>query len=185
MQQSSITGNPVWQQSNDVSTCCLWMWWLSEKHQPDFTDRLHAEFVIPERAYVGACRCLIVTVPNLNVLPSTHNMFTFCFVDALHFKLFFHRVYSLVHRCKQQLNLSHRVSSVYCVESFFWVMSAISSLSCTDAVAIFIAAHLCQALQLHHKSLGNNMCCNHRDTSVRDCIRFGFGLETLKYQCWN
>lgn len=20
---------------------------------------------------------------------------------------------------------------------------------------------------------------------VRDCIRFGFGLETLKYQCWN
>lgn len=60
---------------------------LSVDVMADFTDRIHAEFVIPERAYVGACRCLIVT--NLNVLPSTHNMFTFCFVDALHFKLFF------------------------------------------------------------------------------------------------
>lgn len=24
-EQSSTTGNPVWQQLNDVSTCCLWM----------------------------------------------------------------------------------------------------------------------------------------------------------------
>lgn len=98
-------------------------------------------------------------VDILHVCLFVFNHFSFCLLSNtiyMEMSLRFFNARSL----KSFQKAAHHL--VFSVESFFWVISPISSLSRTNVAAIFCAAHLCntrKALQLHHQFLGNNVCC--------------------------
>ncbi len=122
---------------------------------------------------VSVCKCLIVIINLLQVTIEMfcqvqHPLFTFLLIFCnFFFFIISHFVYYQTQYiwkwiCHCFFNASSLKSFQKAAHHlvFFWVISPISSLSHTNVAAIFSAAYLCNALQLHHNFLGNSVCCS-------------------------